>query len=162
MRQRHLETLRGALKWQMISWLTMTSKARGLSLRQKWGEGKLPPATGRSESDFPVKMLLPLPVEPAPSFSIKCISEEGGKEFEGVKMPKWRTVTEYLDVCRISGHTPSSPAHYSSQTLQSTQVMTGETDFLSLDLLPFLSLQQTFCNQRACQERQEPLAEKKS
>lgn len=47
--------------------------------------------------------------------------------------------------------------------LTDTPIYSGndkETDFLSSDLLPFLSLQQTFCNQRACQERQEPLAEK--
>lgn len=49
------------------------------------GEGKLPPATGKSRSDFPVKTLLPLPVEPASSSSRKCISEEEGKEFEWVK-----------------------------------------------------------------------------
>lgn len=67
----------------------MTDKqSKGLISETEVSRRKIATSYRKSGSGFPVKTLLPLPVEPAPSFSRKCISEEGGKEFEGVKKAK--------------------------------------------------------------------------
>lgn len=66
-------------------------------------------------------------------------------------------------LCAAALATPSPPASITDPIeLQSAQVMTRGSKFPTLESAATLSLQQTFCNQRACQERREPLAEKRS
>lgn len=88
-----------------------------------------------------------------------AISEEGGKEFEEVrKAEPWDAIGN-LDA--LATYPLLCPLRL-RETLQSAQVMTGGSKFPILESAATLSLQQTFCNQRACQERQEPLAAKRS
>ena len=163
MRQRHLETTERCS--EMVADFTADNEQQSKGLISEIEARRRKTATSyKKDQIWPPaweRCFLSQCHLPHPPLKMQFKRKEG-RSLKGWRKQSWWTVMGNPDACRSSGHPPSFSAHYSSETFQSAQVMTGGSGFPILGSAATLSLQQTFCNQRACQERQEPLAEERS